>query len=136
MTYASRKGYVDTPEGYPQSGVEAVISHDNGKTWDLDHRYIFAAWPGYQTDPQWSWIRSAQATSSLLLPDGSILTAFGTNFRAVVAEDDPQTYHPREVGLVKWRVNDEGLNDDTIIADASVDSDLRNRFDPKTNTFE
>lgn len=136
MTYAARKGYTETPEGYPQFGVEAVVSRDNGNTWDLDHRYIFAAWPGNRTDPGWSWARGPQATSSVWLPDGSILTAFGTGFRATVPEDDPQKFNPREVGLVNWRVNHEGLNDDTTIADAPVDSDLRNRFDPKWNTFE
>ena len=136
MSYVARKGYVDTPEGYPQFGVEAVVSHNNGKTWDLDHRYIFATWAGNRADPGWSWTRSPQATSSVLLPDGSILTAFGTGHRVIVPEDDPQKYHPRDVGLVKWRVNNEGLNDDTTIADAPADSDLRNVFDPQWNTFE
>ena len=45
MIYASRMGYVETPNGYPQFGVEAVVSHDHGEIWDLDHRYILAA-PG------------------------------------------------------------------------------------------
>ena len=135
LTYAARKGYIDTPEGYPQFGVEAVVSHDNGQTWELDHRYIFAAWPGNRTDEDWKWARCSQQTSSVLLPDGSILTAFGTGFRADVPEDVQQNYHPRDVGLVKWRINDEGLNDDTTIADSPADSDLRNVFDPKWNTF-
>ena len=130
MTYAARKGYVETPEGYPQFGVEAVVSHDNGRTWDLDHRYILAAWPGNRTDPAWSWTRCSQMTSSVLLPNGSILTVFGAGCRATVPEDDPQRYSPRDVGLVNWRVNNEGLNDDRTIADAPSDSDLRNRFDP------
>ena len=133
MTYVSRKGYVETPEGYPQFGVEAVVSRDNGKTWDLDHRYILAAWPGNRTD-KWSWCRSSQATSSVLLPDGSILTAFGTGYRATVPEDK-QSVSPRDVGLVRWRVNNEGLNDDRTIADAPFDSDLRNRFDPLLKSF-
>jgi len=133
MTYVARKGYVDTPEGYPQFGVEAVVSRDNGRTWDLDHRYILAAWPGNRTDAR-SWYRSSQATSSVLLPDGSILTAFGTGYRAKAPEDDPQRFSPRDVGLVNWRVNNEGLNDDRSIADAPFDSDLRNRFDPLPGT--
>ena len=138
MTYAARKGYTNTPEGYPQFGVEAIISHDNGKTWDLDHKYILAAWAGNRTDPGWSWARSPQSTSSVLLPDGSILTAFGTGYRAIVPKPkkDEQKFNPRDVGLVKWRVNNEGLNDDTTIADAPFDSALRNWFDPKWNTFE
>ena len=136
MSYVARKGYVDTPEGYPQFGVEAVVSHDNGRTWDFDHKYIFATWAGNRTDAEWSWTRSPQATSSVLLPDGSILTAFGTGYRATVPEDDPQKYHPRDVGLINWRTNDKGLNDDNTITNAPSDSDLRNRFDPQLNTFE
>ena len=46
MTYVVRKGYVDTPDGYPQFGIEAVVSHDHGQTWDLDHRYILDTWAG------------------------------------------------------------------------------------------
>ena len=131
LTYAVRKGYVDTPEGYLQFGVEAVVSRDNGETWDLDHKYLLAAWTGNRTDTEWSWTQSSQQTSSVLLPDGSILTAFGTGYRVVKPEGDPQTYCPRDVGLVKWRVNYEGLNDDRTIANAPFDSDLRNLFDPR-----
>ena len=134
MTYVARKGYVDTPEGYPQFGVEAVTSHDNGRTWDLDHRYILAAWPGNRTDER-KWYQSCQQTSSVLLPDGSILTVFGTGYRATVSEDDPVRFRPRDVGLVNWRINNEGLDDDRTIAEAPFDSDLRNRFDPLMSTF-
>jgi len=34
MTYVVRLGYPATHEGFPQFGVEALVSHDNGKTWD------------------------------------------------------------------------------------------------------
>jgi hypothetical protein len=119
---------VDTPEGYPQFGVEAVVSHDHGRTWDLDRRYILAAWPGNRTDPAWFWARCSQATSSVVLPDSSVLTAFGTGYRAAVPDDEPQRFSPRDVGLVNWRPNNEGLNDDRILSDAPEDSDLRNRF--------
>jgi len=38
MTYVVRKGgYVDSKDGFPQFGVEAIVSHDHGRTWDLDH---------------------------------------------------------------------------------------------------
>ena len=46
-----------------------------------------------------------------------------------------EDFSPRDVGLVNWRVNDEGLNDDKTISSAPFDSDLRNRFDPQFNTF-
>ena len=47
MTYVVRKGYVDSPDGFPQFGVEAVVSRDHGQTWDLDHRYILHHWIGH-----------------------------------------------------------------------------------------
>ena len=130
MTYVARAGYVKTPEGYPQFGVEAVVSHDNGRTWDLDHRYLLAAWSGNRTDPEWSWARGSQQTSSVLLPDGSILTAFGTGYRGDVPEGKEQNFNPRDVGLVNWCVNNEGLSDDKTITDALIDSEQRNCFDP------
>ena len=135
LTYASRMGYVETAQGYPQFGVEAVISHDHGQSWDLDHRYVFAAWPGNRSDANLSWTRCSQATSSVLLPDASILTAFGSGHRAQVIAGKEDKYSPRDVGLVHWRVNTCGLNDDTGIANAPFDSEQRNLFDPQTNTF-
>ena len=134
MTYVARQGYVETPDGAPQFGVEAVVSEDNGRSWDLDHRYILSAWPGDPQAPK-SWFRSSQATSSVLLPDGSILSAYGTGYRAMVPEDDPGRFKPRDVGLVNWRVNNESLDDDRTIANAAFDSDLRNRFDPLLSTL-
>jgi hypothetical protein len=29
MTYVVRKGYVDMPDGYPQFGIEAVVSYSS-----------------------------------------------------------------------------------------------------------
>jgi hypothetical protein len=46
MTYVVRLGYPATHDGFPQFGVEAVVSHDNGQTWDKEHRYILAIWAG------------------------------------------------------------------------------------------
>ena len=43
---------------------------------------------------------------------------------------DPTKPFPRDIALVKWQVNEKGLNDETTIADAPLDSDLRNVFDP------
>ncbi|MDA1215134.1 MAG: sialidase family protein, partial [Planctomycetota bacterium] len=37
MTYVVRKGYIDSPDGFRQFGIEAVVSKDHGRTWDLDH---------------------------------------------------------------------------------------------------
>ena len=136
MTYVVRKGYVDTPDGYPQFGIEAVVSQDHGQTWDLDHRYLLHTWVGNrkrngssenQPGPQ-AWWASSQATSSVLLPDGSILTAFGTGYRSQPGPDNLPT--PRDVGLVLWQPGDRPINGDRTLRDAPFDSVLRNVFDP------
>ena len=82
------------------------------------------AWTGNQTDEN-AWWPSSQSTSSQLLPDGSIITAFGTGYRIRTDEQAP-----RDVGLVRWRLNTGPVNSDTTIRDAAIDSDLRNVFDP------
>lgn len=102
MTYVVRRGYEDTPEGYPQFGIEAVVSHDNGESWDLDHRFVLDRWTGTipSSYPSY-WYASSQCTSSVLLPDGSILTAFGTGYRAQEVLYNGSSM-PRDVGLVLW----------------------------------
>jgi hypothetical protein len=107
MTYVVRKGYPETPDGFPQFGIEAVVSRDNGQSWDLDHRYVLHAWPANRkkspnennANPQ-AWWASCQSTSSVLLSNGVILTAFGTGYRT-----DPHSdvCAPRDVGLVAWQ---------------------------------
>jgi len=126
MTYVVRKGYVDTADGLPQFGVEAVVSRDNGQTWDLDHKYILHAWVGNRTGPN-AWWASSQATSSVLLPDHSILTTFGTGYRSQPADSGPT---PRDAGLVHWRLSAGPVNADRNITDAPVESALRNVYDP------
>ena len=127
MTYVVRKGYVDTPDGFPQFGIEAAVSHDHGRTWDLDHRYILHCWTGNRKGPN-AWWPSSQATSSVLLPDGSILTAFGTGYRSQPGPNGLPA--PRDAGLVLWRPSTQPVNADRRIRDAPPDSDLRNVFDP------
>jgi len=124
MTYVVRLGYVDTKEGFRQFGVEAIVSHDHGRTWDFDHKYILHNWVSNQKGED-AWMPSSQATSSQLLPDGSIITAFGTGYRVKTDEQAP-----RDVGLVRWRLNTGPVNTDTTIRDAACDSELRNLFDP------
>jgi len=127
MTYVVRKGYVDTSDGFPQFGIEAIVSHDHGRTWDLDHRYILHCWSGNRKGPN-AWWPSSQATSSVLLPDGWILTAFGTGYRS---QPGPKGLPaPRDAGLVRWRLNTKPVNADRRIRDAAFDSDVRNVFDP------
>ncbi len=127
MTYVVRKGYPDTPDGFPQFGIEAIVSKDNGRTWDLDHKYILHSWSGKRKDKN-KWWPSSQATSTVLLPDGSLLTAFGTGYRI---QPDPCKQAPRDAGLINWRLSDAEVDDDRTIRDAAVDSDGRNVCDPK-----
>lgn len=100
MTYVVRLGYIDDQNGFPQFGIEAVVSHDHGVTWDLDHRYLLHVWSGKRKGETYWW-PSSQATSSTLMPDGAILTAFGTGYRIKAGKDSPQA--PRDAGLIEWR---------------------------------
>jgi hypothetical protein len=132
MTYLVRVGYVDTPDGFPQFGIEAIVSRDNGQTWDLDHKYILVLWKGQistKAPRSWYTFPAPQGTSSVLLPDGTILTAFGTGHRVKKIKGEFANF-PRDVGLLQWRVSDKQLNSDTTIATTPFDSELRNTFDP------
>ena len=64
MTYVVRKGYLNTSEGFPRFGIEAVVSRDHGRTWDLDHKYILHQWSGHIKDGPTAWYPSSQATST------------------------------------------------------------------------
>ena len=101
MTYVVRRGYPDTDEGYGRFGIEAVVSRDNGKTWDMDDPYILAEFTGGIKGEK-AFHSATQATSSLLLPNGIILTAFGTAHRAKFNEQGKLA--PRDVGTVLWSI--------------------------------
>ena len=133
MSYVVRLGYPVTADGYPQYGIEAVVSHDHGQTWDLDHRYILYVYQGpikvNAPNSHDYWDGATQGTSTVVLPDGALLTTFGSGYR-VASDPALPAYNPRDIGLVKWRLNDGPVNDDKDIAEAPFDSDLRNEFDP------
>jgi len=119
MTYLIRRGYADSADGHPQFGIEAVVSHDNGKTWDLDHRYVLHTYKGtVPAQESWAYQGSPSNASTAVLPDGTLLTAFNMEYT--------------KIGLVKWKLNNAGLNDSKVISQASFDSDLRNHFNPAT----
>ncbi len=99
MTYVVRAGYPRNAEGFVQFGIEAVISRDNGRSWDLPHRLVLAHWPGHLKGRN-EWWPSSQATSTVLLPDGSLLTAFGTGYRC--GPDAQGRAAPRDVRLIRW----------------------------------
>ena len=135
LTYVVRTGYVDTAVGYPQFGIEAVVSRDHGLTWDLDHRYLIAVWRGNlkHSEPN-SWQAGAQRTATVLLPDGSLITAFGTGYRTQ-GRQGKRTHSPQDIGIVRWHVNDGKPTPDRTIAHAPFSSKLRNVFDPKISKY-
>ncbi len=104
MTYVVRAGYPRNAEGFMQFGIEAVISRDDGRSWDLPRRFVLARWTGHLKGEN-EWWPSSQATSTVLLPDGFLLTAFGTGYRCEANADGLPT--PRDVGLIRWRPEPE-----------------------------
>lgn len=102
MTYVVRLGYPRDENGFPQFGIEAIVSHDHGESWDLPHRLILARWSGNRKGCENEWWPSSQATSTVLLPDAFLLTAFGTGYRSQPNAQGMSA--PRDVGLVRWRL--------------------------------
>ena len=75
MTYAARIGQL---EGRCYHGIEAVVSHDHGKTWDWERRCILFRWPeGCMHSPR-----------SVLLSDGRVLTIFMHHTRHSWSDSD------------------------------------------------
>ena len=102
MTYVVRLGYPDDAAGFRQFGIEAIVSHDHGASWDMDRRYVLHTWSANRKDRR-AWWASSQATSTLQLPDGQLLTAFGTGYRSP-SDVKARVYSPRDIGLIKWQV--------------------------------
>ena len=93
---------------------------------DLDHKYILAYWTGRISGSN-AWWGLSQTTSTVRLPDGSLLTVFGTGFR----NESSQPLCKMDVGLVRWRVSDKPVNADRSLRDALFDSESRNKFEPE-----
>jgi len=92
MTYAARIGELD---GHDYQGIEAVISHDHGRTWDWERRYIlFRGTSSHMQSPQ-----------SVVLSDGRILTSFmyHTDFPwATEEEKKGKLRYVSQVAVVTW----------------------------------
>jgi hypothetical protein len=54
-----------------------------------------------------AWWASSQATSTVLLPDGNPVTAFGTGFRSQSNAQGMSSQ--RDVVLVQWRLNEKSV---------------------------
>lgn len=129
MSYLVRRGYPNTPDGqHSQFGTEAIVSHDNGQTWDLDHRYILYVWESpISSRDTYNDMSAGCVTSTVALPDGTIFTAIGDGHRLDTTNRD---IIPRDITVVKWRLNPKPANQDHRIASAPYDSDLRNKINP------
>jgi hypothetical protein len=131
MTYIVRLGYPATEKGYPQFGLEAIISHDSAMTWDYDNRYVLADWEGSMSGPL-SWLSGTQNTSTKLLPDGSLMTVFGSGARARPDPDMPVWGAQMDTVLIHWRLDKKGKNichDDMPMTNALPFSDIRNKVE-------
>jgi hypothetical protein len=124
LTYVVRNGYTADKNGLCRFGIEAVVSKDNGKTWDLDHKYILASNSSVMKGDRQSW-GSPQSTANVILPDGDLLTVFGTGVRNVPT----QTLWKMDVALVKWQLGAKPVNREDTLRQAPYPSDLRNKFD-------
>ena len=69
-------------------GCDAIVSHDNGLTWDLGHRYILDEYE-YYDGKKWS-NGACGHVYSVLLDDGSILTTHNN-------------YLTKGISLIRWR---------------------------------
>jgi hypothetical protein len=97
MTYAARIGELD---GMNYHGIEAVVSSDNGITWDWEHRFILFRW----TD------QCTHSPQSVMLSDRRILTVFlhGKNFTwSDQAERNRNTnlLYLGNVSVVIWKID-------------------------------
>ena len=69
-------------------GCDALVSHDNGRTWHLDQRYVLDAWPFYDAS---KWYNGECGhLYSICLDDEWVLTAYGH-------------YVKKSAVLVKWK---------------------------------
>lgn len=124
LCYVVRKGYVAGKDGLARFGIEAVVSRDQGRSWDLDHKYLLASNSSVMKGTRENW-GSPQSTSSVLLPNGEVLTAFGTGVRNV----PEQTLWEMDVALVRWRPSRAPVNEESTLRRAAWPSDQRNKFD-------
>lgn len=130
MTYIVRMGYPRDEYGHIQAGLEAVVSHDFGRTWDLDHRYILDDWAGNCAPQPLEWQNAGQSASTVLLQDQSFLTVCSSGVNAAIGKhQNPLLYigSGSELHLVHWKLNDGPVNDSREFRDSDPRSDLRNK---------
>ena len=90
MAYATRMGELD---GEMYHGTEAVLSRDDGRTWDWANRYYLF---------RWNMHHCMHSVQSVVLADGRIMTVFLYHY------DAPNRVRPEELNLgmvdaIFWR---------------------------------
>ena len=93
MSYVLRDEMEDGVLASYRRGCEAVISYDNGHTWDMERKYILDEFQYLQDDSYWVNGNCGHCCS-VLAPDGMILTAYGN-------------YNNRGCTLIKWYPQEE-----------------------------
>jgi len=103
MSYVVRLGYEDTPDGLPQYGIEAMVSHDHGQSWDLEHRYVLDKWRGEWADHPGGLVKlmAPNETYTVILRDGSLITSFERG-----VQEAGVGYH-RQLKLIHWQLHEE-----------------------------
>ena len=88
MTLIVRDDVRDGKLASYRRGCEAILSHDNGKSWDLAHKYVL---DDFEFCDGKKWFNGETGhLSSVLLHDGSILTCYGK-------------YLSKGASLIRWR---------------------------------
>jgi hypothetical protein len=88
MTHIVRVDIEDGRLASYRRGCEAIVSRDNGATWDLAGRYVLDE---YAYAENTYWINGVCGhVGSTVLADGAILTAYGN-------------YSAKGIGLIRWR---------------------------------
>ncbi len=90
MTYAARIGELD---GRTYHGVEAVLSHDNGKTWDWANKFILMRWLPSEI---------IHSPISAQLSDGRIITLAQHDDGSYWGEKSPGPKYIGHVSAVVW----------------------------------
>lgn len=87
MTVIRRLDMRDGRHASYRRGCDALISHDNGESWNVDRMYILDEWPHDDPDLWYGCVNGH--LYSVSLGDGSILTAYG--------------HYAYGGGMIKWR---------------------------------
>jgi len=111
MTYAVRVGgalgtsdnFNDSSDHYPYYGIEAIVSKDNGRTWNVKNRYVLSRWRGNIPTTKLNYFfRSSQSTSTIQMKNGTLLTAYSTGRYRVGGRAKQDWF--MDINLLRWKM--------------------------------